>query len=300
VLTFFSTPKPFIGHSNVIQRNALKSWTLLHPEVEVILFGDEEGAAEASRDIGIRHEPQVRRNENGTKYLNYLFDRAYDMSRHELLCYVNCDIMLTGDFLEGLKLVSKAHSQFLMIGRRWDTDITEPWDFGQPDWAQRLRSLALQKGKQNGPSWVDYFCFSRDLYYRKMPHFLIGRHGWDPWLTWHARQSKAHLIDASRMVVPVHQNHDYTYLGEGPTAERSNAEASYNWSLGGTKAWHHYGVDAATGLLFEGGLRTNHLSWLGPVKTQAMSYPRQAWWACLRVTRPIRHRLGFRSATLKS
>ena len=299
MLTVFSTPKPFIGHSNVIQRNALKSWTLLHPGAEVILFGDDEGAAEACRDLGIRHEPQVRRNEHGTKYLNYLFDRARDMSRHEFLCYANCDIMLTGEFLEGLKLVSKIHSQFLMIGRRWDTDITEPWDFSRPDWAQRLRTLALLKGKQNGPSWVDYFCFSRDLYYGKMPPFLIGRNGWDPWLTWHACKSKAHLIDASRRVIAVHQNHDYAYLGEGPTAERSKAEVDYNWRMGDSTVWHYYGVEAATEILLEGRLRTNHLAWLGPIKTRAMSYPRQARWAILRATRPIRHRLGLRSVFSK-
>ena len=300
MLTFFSTPKPFIGHCNIIQRNALKSWTLLHPDVEVVLFGDEEGAAEACRDLGIRHEHQVHRNEHGTKYLNSIFDRARDISRHQFLCYANCDIMLTGDFREGVKLVSNTHSQFLMIGRRWDTDITEPWDFSQSDWAQRLRSLALGKGKQNGPGWVDYFCFSRDLYYKKMPPFLIGRNGWDPWLTWHARKSKVNLIDASRTVVAVHQNHDYVYLGEGLAAERSKAEASYNWSLGGTTAWHHHGVGAATEILFEGRLRTNHLAWLGPVRGQMTSYFYRAWWACLKATRPIRQRLGLRRGVISN
>jgi hypothetical protein len=300
MISFFSTPKPFIGHSNIIQRNALKSWTLLHPDAEVILFGDEEGAAEACRDLGIRHEPRVHRNDNGTKYLDHLFDQAHDISRHEFLCYVNCDIMLTSDFLEGLELASRAHTQFLMVGRRWDTDITEPWDFSKLDWAQRLRSLALLKGKQNGPGWVDYFCFSRDLYYRKMPPFFIGRHGWDPWLTWYARKSKVSLIDASQMVIAVHQNHDYAYMGEGPAAERSKAEASHNWRLGGTTAWHYYGVGAATETLFEGSLRANRLAWFGPVKARVMSYPLHGWGTFLRTTRPIRHRLGLRNAASKS
>ena len=165
MLTVFSTPKPFHGHSGIIQRNALKSWTLLHPDVEVILFGDEDGAAETCLDLGIRHEPNVRRNENGTKHLNYIFDRAHEISRHKILCYANCDIMLASDFRAALELISKTYSEFLMIGRRWDTNITEPWDFGQADWDHQLRSLALLSGKQNGPKWVDYFCFSRDLYY---------------------------------------------------------------------------------------------------------------------------------------
>ena len=58
MLTIFSTPKPFVGHIGIIQRNAIKSWTLLHPDVEVILFGDDEGAAQACQDLGIRHEPE--------------------------------------------------------------------------------------------------------------------------------------------------------------------------------------------------------------------------------------------------
>src|SRR3974390_2843396 len=103
MLTIFSTPKPFHGHSNIIQRNALKSWTLLHPSVEVILFGDEEGSATTCKDLGIRHEANVQRNQRGTKYLNYIFDRAYEISRHEFLCYVNCDIMLTSEFYAALE-----------------------------------------------------------------------------------------------------------------------------------------------------------------------------------------------------
>ena len=45
MFTFFTTAKPFRGHNGIIQRNALKSWMLLHPDAEVILFGDEEGVA---------------------------------------------------------------------------------------------------------------------------------------------------------------------------------------------------------------------------------------------------------------
>jgi hypothetical protein len=70
----------------MIQCNALKSWTLVHPDVEVILFGDEEGAAEAARELGVRHEPHVERNESGGKRLDHFFDRAQEMARHEVVC----------------------------------------------------------------------------------------------------------------------------------------------------------------------------------------------------------------------
>jgi hypothetical protein len=98
VLTFFTTAKPFVGHAEIIQRNALKSSTLVHPDAEVILFGDEGGAAEVARELGIRHEPHVERSEHGTKRLDYLFSTARAIARHDVLCYVNCDIVLMEDF----------------------------------------------------------------------------------------------------------------------------------------------------------------------------------------------------------
>src|ERR1700691_5290164 len=125
MLTLFTTPKPFTGHSGIIQRNALKSWTLLRPDVEVILFGDEEAAAEASRELGIRHVAEVERTPEGAKYLRSFFGPAQRMARHDGLCYVNCDIILTSDFLDAVSNALAVRRRFLMVGRRWDTDIAK-------------------------------------------------------------------------------------------------------------------------------------------------------------------------------
>jgi hypothetical protein len=73
MLTFFTTAKPFRGHSWRIQRNALTSWKLIHPDAEVILFGEDDGAAETARELGLRHEPYIERNEYGAKRLDYMF-----------------------------------------------------------------------------------------------------------------------------------------------------------------------------------------------------------------------------------
>jgi len=69
MITFFTTAKPFIGHNGVIQRNALKSWTLAAPAAEVIMFGNEEGAAETAWELGIRHVAEVERTPEGPKVL---------------------------------------------------------------------------------------------------------------------------------------------------------------------------------------------------------------------------------------
>ena len=102
-----------MGHNAVIQRNALKSWTLLDPDVEVILFGDEQGAAETARDLGIRHVPEVERTPEGTKILRSFFDPAQRMARHDVLCYLNCDIVLTSDFLKALSVLRASRAIFL-------------------------------------------------------------------------------------------------------------------------------------------------------------------------------------------
>ena len=174
MFTFFTTAKPFRGHNGIIQRNALKSWTLLHPDVEVILFGNEEGAAEAAKELGLRHEPHVERNEFGTKRLDYMFCRAQAVARHALFCYINCDIVLMEDFCDALKRVRERHSQFLMVGRRWDSEITVPLSLESKDWEQQLRRGVLQKGRRRGPEWIDYFVFSRGLYGKDVPPFVVG------------------------------------------------------------------------------------------------------------------------------
>src|SRR6266436_5996627 len=135
MLTIFTTAKPFRGHIGVIQRNALQSWKALYPDIEIILLGDDEGAAEAAEKFGLRHEPFAERNERGTKRLDYLYTRAQAIATHKVLCYINCDIILMQDFRRAIERVRAAHREFLMVGRRWDTDVTEPLAFERADWA---------------------------------------------------------------------------------------------------------------------------------------------------------------------
>src|SRR5208282_3760786 len=145
MISLFTTAKPFTGHSAVIQRNALESWKRLHADVEVILFGDDAGAAEVCRELGLRYEPAIERRKNGTKGLRSIFGRAQEIARHDILCYVNCDIILTSDFLRAITALSARSAPFLMIGRRWDVDVTLPLDFSQP--AGRKPSCSAPGGR---------------------------------------------------------------------------------------------------------------------------------------------------------
>ena len=40
---------------------------------------------------------------------------------------------------------------------------------------------------------------------------MIGRPGYDNWLIWRARRSRIPVIDATKELTAVHQNHDYNF-----------------------------------------------------------------------------------------
>ena len=50
MITVFSIPKPFTGDIALIQRNAVRSWSALGPDVQVVLVGDESGIADAAHE----------------------------------------------------------------------------------------------------------------------------------------------------------------------------------------------------------------------------------------------------------
>ena len=292
MLTLFTTAKAFTGHSEIIQRNALKSWTLLHPDVEIILFGDDDGAAEISRELGLRHEPHVERNEFGTKRIDFIFRRAQQIARHDVLCYSNCDMIYTRDFCRALETVQSNFPKFLMVGRRWDTDITTPLNFSSPSWDSDAVALARRQGiKQPGYS-VDYFAFRRGLY-AKMPELVIGRVWWDHWLVWKARMESAAVVDVSPIVTAIHQNHDYAYHPVGAKGVWTDQQAQRNYELAGGQ-WHMFTIDDATQILDAGG---PHRNWRAPFAPYYRFFrPRLApyWFKFLDFTRPLRHFFGVK------
>jgi hypothetical protein len=229
MLTFFTTAKPFRGHDGIIQRNALKSWTLLHPDVEVILFGDEQGAAEVCAELGLRHEPYVERD-GRIPYVNFMFARAQQIARHDYLCYSNCDIILFKDFLSALEKALGWQKRFLMVAQRWDIDVTERLNFSSDDWAKKLRQFSRTRGFPQHPNFIDLFLFSRGLY-ENIPPLVVGHCYWDHWMVWKALSSKAPVLDASPFVMPLHQNHGYSLESKRKKGSTSDAGSLRNFEL---------------------------------------------------------------------
>jgi hypothetical protein len=296
MLTLFTTAKPFKGHLDTIQRNAIRSWQQLHPEVEILLFGDDKGASEVCKELGIRHVPEVRKNKYGTKYLASMYDQAEEIAKYNVFCHINCDIILMSDFRAAVEKVSILREAFLMVGRRWDVDIRNTLEFGNSDWELSVRQLVSQKGKQRPAQWMDYFVFTRSIYHKKVPEFVIGRPGWDIWLLWYALSRRIPVVDASKVVLAVHQNHDYGYHPDGEQGVWQGEEAQANYRLLDTQGKFRT-LEDASHRLGSAGLARNLRRFYSISRRSTTAYLYKAWFQFLRLTRPARRYLGFRHKT---
>jgi FkbM family methyltransferase len=226
-LTIFTTTKPFSGHAGVIQRNAIQSWTKLNPRPEIILLGDEEGVAEIAREFGLRHVPQVERNEFGTPLISSLFQQARNLATNDVLVYINADIILLNDLMPAVRQVAEKFDRFLMVGQRTNFNIPGLINFGQESWETQLRQLVSQQGQLEQECAIDYFIFSKDLF-ADIPPFAVGRPTWDNYTIYKAIADGIPVIDATQSVTIVHQNHDYSHLPEGKIAHEKGVETNRN------------------------------------------------------------------------
>jgi hypothetical protein len=231
--TIFSTLKPFRNpHIAAIQRNALISWTLLHPRPEIIIFGNEEGSEEICRELGLTQVPHVERNEFGTPLVKDIFGKGQKLAKNDILCYVNADIILTSSFNSALKHIQEWKRDFLVVGQRWDADIRQCLNFADPGWEGNLRKLVAQTNILREHCWIDYFIFKRGVY-DGMPAFALGRSAWDNWLVWNALKRGASLIDGTEAIFAVHQRHNYSHIKFWDNARLQNPEMLRNLKLMG-------------------------------------------------------------------
>jgi len=237
----------------MIQRNAIKSWILL-PDVEVILLGEETGLAEAARELGVKHIPNVRCNDSGTPLISSMFQQARDASQRsnsDLLCIINADMILMPDFLEAARRSRLQRDKFVFLSQRWDFDVEGPLDFAE-GWDSRLRKSVRKQNRLHRPAGSDYFLFPKSCY-TDIPDFAIGRAGWDNWMIYKARNENWSVIDCTPSVMVIHQNHDYSHL-PGGKPHYEHPDTNENIRLAGGQANIRYTILDATHQLVDGKL----------------------------------------------
>jgi hypothetical protein len=230
ILTIFTAPKPFINpHIITIQRNAIRCWQHLEG-FEVFLVGDEPGIAATATELGVKHLPGVACNVLGTPLIGSIFNMAQQAASSSLLVYTNADMLFTSDLVQAAQQVSTETQRFLLVGQRWDLDVTQPLDFIET-WQEDLRNRVHTQGHLHLAAGSDYFLFPRGLF-TNIPDFTVGRAGWDNWMIYHTRQQGWPVIDATPSVMAIHQNHDYSHL-PGGLPHYNLPESSENAALAG-------------------------------------------------------------------
>jgi hypothetical protein len=232
MITFFTIPKPFRGHIDIIQKNALASWKRMQPACEILILGDEFGAKEAAAEFGARLLPELPRNARGTPLVSAAFQAAAREAAHAWLCYVNADIILPSAFPTLLRAVRSPKTLF--VGQRWNLALSERFDFQAPGAEERLRALLRQGGELFLPNGMDYFLLRKESPLTALPPFAVGRPYWDCWLIYRARQLGYAVVDATAAAPVIHQQHDYRHVPGGTGASWQGPEAEEQLALLGS------------------------------------------------------------------
>ncbi|EKX31566.1 hypothetical protein GUITHDRAFT_122239 [Guillardia theta CCMP2712] len=201
-----------------------------------------DGVKEVSERFGFKHAADVDVNAQGTPLLSSIFRRMKEISSAKIFILVNADIILFPDILAVIQSTAKRFSDFLIVGRRHNTDSTFLGDwvpcgtFGSrgtepelvekaresEDWNQ-LREHAKLHGTEHTRWALDYFVLTRDLF-QSVPDFAFGRPAYDNWFVRSVIEMGRPVIDASSLVVAIHQAHSYAHVNAKEKREAENSE----------------------------------------------------------------------------
>lgn len=214
-ITLYTVPKAFEGgvnseHIALIQDNAIRSWMAL-PGVHIVLMGDDPGVRAFAQKHNLEHHPRIEgTHADQLPLMSQIFNHIFGHKREGVKCFINADILLFPDFLEAVKLGQMTYPNFMLIGSRWDFDITERINFQNVQEVSSLKEritglkdYALVRGS-------DYYVFSQ-TFPMEMPDFMIGRGYWDFWLINAMVKSCVPTIDCTQAIIAGHQNHDYAH-----------------------------------------------------------------------------------------
>lgn len=265
MITFFTIPKPFEGDIGTIQRNALASWTRVAPGTQVLVLGDEAGAAEASAAIGAEYVPELPRNAYGTPLLDGAFRIAAERRRNELLCFVNADVLLPPSIVDAARSADTLRRPFVVVGECRNARVDAALDPDAIDW-----HAILEGARKRGADAIDYFVYTPGVF-DDIPPFAVGRPAFDNWLIWEARKKGAAVVDATWTVEAIHQDHTYDHVG-GLSERPRSPEAAENRRLTGGGRERLYSRFDATHRSTSRGLVPNPLGYAHSGETA-----RRAW-----------------------
>jgi len=238
LITLFTIPKPFEGHYEIIQKNAINSWMLLGPKCEIMVFSHDLSTEKICNEYQIRYIRDFENNSYGTPLLDGIWKKVKEVANNDLICYINTDIILLPSFLDQISSVK--YRNFFITGRRWDINIDYLIDFNI-DWQSSLIKQVKKEGELHPASGADFFLFPKSLM-PDMPKFAIGRAWWDNWIFSYFKSIKVPIIDATE-IMTIHQKHDYSHVKSVTVSTTfKGAERDENKIIANIKYWNKLNI----------------------------------------------------------
>lgn len=228
MITFFTTFKDFKGKNRVNQINAIQSWLFLDKAVEVIVFSESDGVEEVLSDSRVTHIKDSPRYQDRVPLIGPMFNQADQLSKNDICCFINSDIIITKDFYDTLVSVhQKNRNNYLLIGQRFDVDVPDAIEY-HSNWEQEFSIKYESNFTLHTPTGSDYFAFPKGQYAEiDFPTLLVGRPGWDLWMIYNAINRKMKAIDLSPAVKVIHQNHDYKHKSQNKAVREDEDNINY-------------------------------------------------------------------------
>jgi hypothetical protein len=228
LVTLFTTLKPQLN-KRVIYANTLRSWSNLRPYVVPILYTADDDddnnvtmafMEEEAKALGwtVFRAPEVW---DGLPVLRAMFAHASQHSKTPFYGYANGDILFVDNLVLTLCYMHRTlnWTQFLLTSRRTNAKFDGNVALNT---SQDIVHFAKDRGTLFYPNSEDLFVTGADSYpWASIPHFVVGRLGFDNWLVANAILSRIPVVDITETVLGLHQT-DY----EGNEAGRYSVNQS--------------------------------------------------------------------------
>lgn len=222
------------------------------------MAGDEYGTEETAKEFGVQHVPDVEVNEYGTPLENSVMRLAEEIAENELMCTVASDVIFLNDLLPAVDLIAKSMNQFAMVSQRWNLNVPQPINFDS-SWEKSLESQLATNGRLYVHSGMDYLVYPKGIF-GEVPPFAVGRRAYDNWILFTLRSKGINVVDASKVVKIIHQDHDYSHHPDGQMGIMYGIEAQRNVELAGNRA-QRFILKDRTHILNKNGIRRSRDLW---------------------------------------
>jgi len=194
-ITLFTIPQAFETEYDLMQWNAIKSWTLLNPKPDIFLLGNAPGVASIANGLGLYHIPNVYQNSSISEIAKWL-DRIIN---NPILVYINPCMILTKDFTNAIQKIHNNQDHFFLTGQYRIIQTEGTIDFNN-QWQHQLRVMADKQGMPQQQLQDIYLVFTKHLL--KQLFVLDSRleYTWEQQLFYAALRKYYPIIDGSPII----------------------------------------------------------------------------------------------------